>query len=191
MSFVSVLLAPFALLFHDKAPAEPPPPLREPAGLTAPATPLSFGFDPSEEPGWELIAESFRVPSQDQVRIEQRITIRIAPHRPPMMQRNLMMDLPDRAVGRRFREKKMGDCLTVTQIAGVQVGDDGLVLHLRDHRMVGARLERTCRARDFYSGFYLQNSTDGRLCVDRDTLQSRNGATCKLTRMRQLIEKGD
>lgn len=191
MSFVSVLLAPFALLFPGKAPAEPSPPPSEPAGLSVTAAPMPFGFDPSDEPGWELVAESFHVPVQQQVRIEQRITIRVAPHR-PQMRRNLMLDLPDRAVGRKFNERKMGDCLTVTNIAGVQVGEgNGLVLHLRDHRMVSARLERSCRARDFYSGFYLQNSTDGRLCVDRDTLQSRSGANCKLTRMRQLIEDDD
>lgn len=191
MSFVSALLAPFALLFGGKSEAKPPPPPPEPAGLSTPVVPGPFGFDPSEEPGWQLIAESFRVPSQEQVRIEQRITIRIAPHR-PQLRRPLLMDLPNRAVGPKLKEKKMGDCVTVTNIAGVQVGgDDRLVLHLRDRRMVGARLERSCRARDFYSGFYLQNSTDGRLCVDRDTLQSRSGANCKLTRIRQLVEDDD
>lgn len=188
MSFVSVLLAPFALLFGGKS--EPPPPPPEPVGLSTPAAPERFGFDPADEGSWQLVAESFRVPAQEQVRIEQRITIRVAPHRPPM-RRNLMMDLPNRGVGPRFKEKKIGDCLTVTQIAGVQVNSDRLVLHLRDRRMVGARLERSCRPRDFYSGFYLRNSTDGRLCIDRDVLQSRNGATCKLTRMRQLIEEVD
>lgn len=191
MSFVSVLLAPFALLFPGKAPAEPSPPPPEPAGLSVAAAPAPFGFDPSDEPGWVLVSESFRVPPQDQVRIEQRITIRVAPHR-PQVRRNLMLDLPDRAVGRKFNERRMGDCLTVINIAGVQVGENNsLVLHLRDRRMVRARLERSCRARDFYSGFYLQNSTDGRLCVDRDTLQSRSGANCKLTRFRQLIEDTD
>lgn len=190
MSFVSALLAPFALLFGGKAQAEPPGPPPEPVGLSAPATETPFGFDPSQEPGWQLVSQSFRAPTQDQVRIEQRITIRVAPHR-PQVRRNLMLDLPNRAVGQRFNEKRMGNCLTVTSIAGVQVSNNRLVLHLRDHRMVGARLERSCRARDFYSGFYLRNNTDGRLCIDRDTLQSRSGASCKLTRIRQLVPDDD
>jgi hypothetical protein len=62
---------------------------------------------------------------------------------------------------------------------------------MRDRRIVQARLERACRARDFYSGFYLARSSDGKLCVDRDTLQSRSGANCKLTRFRQLVEVGN
>ena len=189
MSLVSALLAPFALLFGGKE-AEPPAPPPEPAGLSVPATPTSLGFDPSEEPGWRIVSHVFRAPTQDQVRIEQRITIRVAPHR-PQVRRNLMLDLPNRAVSPRFNEKRMGDCLTVTNIAGVQVSNNRLVLHLRDRRMVSARLERSCRARDFYSGFYLQNSTDGRLCIDRDTLQSRSGASCKLTRIRQLVPDDD
>lgn len=188
MSFVSVILAPFALLFPGKEPVEKSPP---PPELSAPAVPAPFGFDPSDEPGWERIADSFRAPVQDQVRIEQRITVRIAPHR-PQPRRNLMAELPDGARGPQFDEKRFGDCVTVTNIAGVQVsGKDKLVLHLRDRRMISAKLERSCQSRDFYSGFYLQNSTDGRLCVDRDTLQSRSGASCKLTRFRQLVEDDD
>lgn len=192
MSFVSVLLAPFALLFGSDAPADKPaPPPPEPVGLSVPAANSPLGFDPADEPGWQTIAETFRAPDAEQVRIEQRIIIRISPQR-PMPRRNLMMDLPNRAVGGKFNEKRMGDCIGVANIAGVQPdGDDRLLLYLRDRRTVSARLERSCRARDFYSGFYLQNSTDGRLCVDRDTLQSRSGANCKISRIRQLVEDGD
>ena len=62
------------------------------------------------------------------------------------------------------------------------------MLYLRDRRLIAAELERSCRARDFYSGFYLAKTSDGKLCVDRDTLLSRNGMNCKLTRIRQLVE---
>ena len=83
----------------------------------------------------------------------------------------------------------MGKCLAVSGIAGVQSGGGSrLILFMRDRRIVSASLERACRARDFYSGFYLSQSEDGRLCVDRDTLLSRSGANCKLTRLRQLVE---
>ena len=66
-----------------------------------------------------------------------------------------------------------------------------LVLYLRDQRMISVNLEKSCRARDFYSGFYVEKSKDGRLCVDRDKLQSRTGARCEVEAMRQLVEVKD
>jgi hypothetical protein len=86
-------------------------------------------------------------------------------------------------------ERNIGRCVPVSSISGVQPDSGGrLILFLRDRRMVSAVLERACRARDFYSGFYIERTTDGRLCVDRDTLLSRSGANCKLTRIRQLVD---
>lgn len=176
------------MLFGGKA--EAPPPI-EPTGLSVPAGRPRFDFDRSGEGGWQRISESFRVPAQDQVRIEQRVTIRVAPRR-PLPRRNPLVDLSKRGFGGKFNERKMGDCIGVASLAGVQVnGDDRLVLFLRDRRMVSARLERSCRARDFYLGFYLRSSGDGRLCVDRDTLLSRSGASCKLTRIRLLVPDDD
>ena len=185
MSIVSVILAPFALLLPD-------PPLAEPGDpqLAVSAQGATFENSPGRD-NWADIVQRFRADPPEQVRIEQRTTIRIAPRR-PLLRRDFLMDLPDREVGPRFIERKIGDCLQIGGIAGVQVsGGNRLVLFLRDRRMVSAKLERSCRARDFYSGFYVQRSTDGRLCVDRDTLLSRSGVNCKLTRIRQLIEVED
>lgn len=82
----------------------------------------------------------------------------------------------------------MGKCVSVAGIAGVQPRrGNRLVLFMRDQRIVAADLERACSARDFYSGFYVERSEDGMLCVDRDRLQSRTGARCKLSRLRQLV----
>ena len=58
---------------------------------------------------------------------------------------------------------------------------------MRDRSVVSGLLERACRARDFYSGFYLARNVDGKLCVDRDMLLSRSGANCRLTQIRQLV----
>ena len=97
--------------------------------------------------------------------------------------------LPNSTTAPRFEERRIGKCLPVSGIAGVQTnGEEGLLLYLRDRRMVSASLERSCRSRDFYSGFYVARNGDGRLCVDRDSLQSRSGANCKLTRIRELVE---
>lgn len=136
-----------------------------------------------------VVTQGFRPPAENQVRIEQRITIRIAPRAgpPPPPLRPFMMDLPDRP---RISERHAGKCLPISGIAGVQVGrDNRLMAYLRDRRVISLGLEKGCRARDFYSGFYVERNADGQLCVDRDRLQSRSGANCALTRLRQLVEE--
>lgn len=85
----------------------------------------------------------------------------------------------------------MEDCVEVRGIAGVQtVGSNRLVLYLRDRRMVSASLDKSCLARDFYSGFYIERNRDGMLCVGRDKLQSRSGAHCQIASFRQLVADG-
>jgi hypothetical protein len=63
------------------------------------------------------------------------------------------------------------------------------MLYLRDQRIISANLEKACSARDFYSGFYVDQNSDGLLCVDRDKLHSRTGANCEVERMRQLVAR--
>lgn len=134
------------------------------------------------------VSRSFLPESSNQVRIEQRMTIRVSPRRAPVRP-NSFSEFPEEAFGPRYVERRIGKCLPVSRIAGVEAnGGRNLILYLNDRRIVSADLERTCRARDFYSGFYLSKSTDGKLCIDRDELQSRSGANCKLKRMRELIE---
>ncbi len=129
-----------------------------------------------------------------QVRIEATSRIRISPQprvQSPQVRPDMLVSLPQRAIGSSFDEKRIGRCLPVSSIAGVQPnGASDLILYMRDRRMVRAQLERSCRAREFYSGFYISGG-DGRLCVDRDMLQSRSGTNCKLSEFRQLVETGD
>jgi len=204
MSFAAFLLAPFAMLLPVASAAGPSQDARaavsqvadaaaEPARLTPPpAVPAPVGLDGAESAIFQLIAHGFRADMENQVRIEQRITIRIAP-RQSQVQPSMLMDLPREAPAMpRFTERNMGKCLPVSGIAGVQVtGDNRMILYMRDQRIVSAALERACSARDFYSGFYVDRNTDGQLCVNRDTLQSRSGAQCKLSRIRQLVESGN
>ena len=123
-----------------------------------------------------------------QVRIEQRVVVRIAPQS-ATSRRNLLADLPQRAVAPQFEEGGKEKCVALDGIAGVQTGSGNrLVLFLRDRRMISVNLEKSCRARDFYSGFYVEKNKDGRLCVERDKLQSRTGARCEVDTMRELVE---
>ena len=123
----------------------------------------------------------------NQVRIERRVTIRISPYR-QSNRNSLLARLPRQGVPTTFEERKMDDCVPVSGIAGVQTGNGNrLLLFLNDQRIVSLNLERGCRARDFYSGFYVERNEDGRLCVKRDQLQSRSGAKCEVAGMRRLV----
>lgn len=201
MSYYAILLAPLALLLPLPGPLDTVPAPVADSVATLDAVPAeSYVRPPTADPAaaqfpeaapFRAIAEAFREQQANQVRIEQQMTIRISP-RPQPVRPNMLMDLPSREIGPRLIERKMGKCLKVSGIAGVQPdGASRLLLFMRDRRLISADLERTCRSRDFYSGFYLSRSTDGQLCVDRDTLLSRSGANCRLTRIRQLVESDD
>lgn len=128
--------------------------------------------------------------SANQVRIEQRVVIRIAPATGAVRQ-SLNADLPPRAAPPRFEERGKEKCLGLGSIAGVQTGSGNrLVLFLRDRKMISVGLEKACRASDFYAGFYVEKNKDGQLCVSRDKLQSRTGARCEIETMRQLVQVG-
>lgn len=198
MSSLMAFIAPLVLTAaapQAVAPVEPPAAGEAPVewtvewSLSAIALP---GFAPLAHEGrgvWNAVADSFRAGPAEQVRIEQRMVIRITPLGP---QREMLADLPRAPLASRFSERKIGKCVPVAGIAGVQIGgDDRLMLFMRDQRLIGAKLDKSCRARDFYSGFYVERSRDGKLCVDRDMIHSRSGATCSLSRLRQLVERDD
>lgn len=158
------------------------------AGLAVPEVPEN-----AAQVQWIVlhVSRGYEPEIANQVRIEQRMTIRVAPRRAPVRP-NSFSAFPEETFGPRYVERRIGKCLPVSRIAGVEAnGGRNLILFLRDRRIVSADLERSCRARDFYSGFYLSKSSDGKLCIDRDELQSRSGANCKLKRMRELIEVRD
>jgi hypothetical protein len=197
MNLVSVLLYPIALLLPAASALE-----SESAAIVE-----QDQVSPAETPeqrAWPEIATSMlagQAPLSTvmldhtrpmlawQVHIEQRMQIRITPRLAVPERRSVFVGVPERDVRMEMSERKMGKCLAIGGIAGVQP-DKGsrLLLYMRDRRLVAADLERSCRARDFYSGFYLARTQDGQLCVDRDSLLSRSGMSCKLTRIRQLVE---
>lgn len=126
-----------------------------------------------------------------QVRIEQRVVVRISPQ-PMGVRQELAAQAFERELASRYEEKRMGKCLPLESIGAVQTGSGNrLVLYLRDQRMVSLSLDKSCRARDFYSGFYVERHKDGRLCADRDRLQSRTGVKCEVERLHQLVETRD
>lgn len=149
--------------------------------LPAAAAPLSPNIQDALDPSPRAVA---------QVRIEQRIIIRVP--RQSLSRSSLMPAPPPRRAPQpeppKFERRKVGKCLAMRDVTGVRViNDDMLVLFTRDQRMIEAQLERSCRAREFYQGFYMDRSDDGRLCVDRDLLQARSGSKCEVEKLRQLV----
>ena len=180
----SVAVALPLLLANAPAPSMPEA-LDAPVQLDPEFRPLTKSEQLSEE--GDRLEALYLPPIQRQVRIEQRVVIRISPAaRAPRS--NLMAEQAQPRAPQQFEERKMDDCVALKSISGVQPGSGNrLVLYMEDRTMVSARLDKSCRARDFYSGFYVERNEDGKLCVARDKLQSRSGANCELTRMRKLV----
>ncbi|WP_298191186.1 hypothetical protein [Novosphingobium sp.] len=137
----------------------------------------------------------------DQVRIEQRVIIRVTPRdagrdavAPQVLPLQPMQPVVQplvpqpRSSSVRVRERKTGKCMPALGITAVQPITDGrLMFYMRDRRMIAAGLEKACSARDFYLGFYMSKTSDGQLCVGRDAIHSRAGTTCKLKDVREYV----
>lgn len=124
-----------------------------------------------------------------QVRIRQRVIIRVSPSPPDARER--MLALAPRQSQTQIREVAHGNCVEVEDIVGVQpTQDNRLLLFMENHQVLAASLDNACTARAFYSGFYVEQNDDGRLCVSRDLLQSRAGVTCSVEQLTRLVPVG-
>jgi hypothetical protein len=201
MSSFTALAAPMALILPLLGQAGALPVLTESASVEVEPSSLGEGapYCTKEPTGQETevakpvsevanpLNALVRQQTTNQIRIEQRVIIRISPRRPDS-NASLFANLPSQPLNTRYEERKMEKCIPVASIAAVQTGSGNqLLLYLRDRRIVRLNLEKACRARDFYSGFYVEESKDGKMCVSRDKLQSRTGANCEVERMRQLV----
>lgn len=136
--------------------------------------------------------DPFQPLSAEQVSIQQRVTIRINPRPAPMALDAMLSDGEIDRSGPRYAERKMGKCLAMNSISGVQPIDNSrLLLFLRDRRMVTARLEKGCQGREFYSGFIVARNSDAQICAGRDRLQSRSGMGCQVSGFRQVVQLDD
>jgi len=196
MNSLAILIAPLALLYPASladAPSLSQPDRQDAMHLTEVdgegAVPVVH--NPATGAPWDSFTDMLSPADQSQVRIEQRVILRITP-RPESSQRQLLAQLPRGAGSDRLEERKIGSCVSAQGIAGVQAGEDNqLILFMRDRRIIAATLEKACTPQNFYSGFYLERSNDGQLCVKRDKLHSRAGAKCEIHRIRQLVAVRD
>lgn len=78
-------------------------------------------------------------------------------------------------------------CVDADRIAGAtMLGPRSFDLVLRDNRRVRAKMGRRCPALDYYYGFYVPATADGRICADRDFVRSRMGGECAIDEFRAL-----
>lgn len=127
------------------------------------------------------LAEALADDGWDQMRIEQRMVIRVIPRS------SAVPAEPAAPQVIRLKERRSTNCLPVLGLGGVKVvSDSRLLVFMRDRRMMGLTLDKSCNARDFYSGFYVTQTSDGMICVKRDEIHSRSGANCTIGSIKQL-----
>lgn len=138
---------------------------------------------------WNTVVDSIMPRPAQQVRIERRVILRISPVRPAgSSSQHLTAEVPQLERPRnRLVERKAGNCIESARIGGVSDRGDRLLILMRDRSMMTARLEKGCSPRDFYRGFYVERSDDGKICVNRDRIMSRSGAKCEIDRFHQLV----
>lgn len=125
-----------------------------------------------------------------QVTIEQRVIVRIPTMRPRQQPSSAMTEAapvpPPPPV--RWKETKGPKCLPLGGIRGaVLTAQNGVTMVTTRQEQYRAHFSRSCRAADFYAGFYIQPNDDGALCAGRDTLHARNGSTCEIEKFSRMI----
>lgn len=150
--------------------------------------PIPPGSMSRRTPSWTSFSAGLPPQTVRQVRIEGQMILRISPQ-PGPVRPDAIAELQARQAAEQVRivERPMGDCIATSGIAGVSDRGSRLVFYMRDRSMVSAQLEKTCSPRDFYLGFYMERSSDGQICVDRDRLLSRAGARCQVSEFNRLM----
>ncbi len=118
--------------------------------------------------------------------------IRVAPIRVAQVtvEQSLIVRVPRRVPAKplRWKEKKGPKCVAMSTIAGAAVvADDAIDLALKGGQRLRAQFSSRCPALDYYSGFYILPTEDGRICADRDVIRTRSGGQCEIERFRKLV----
>jgi hypothetical protein len=87
----------------------------------------------------------------------------------------------------KWRESRGPDCIAASRLIGATLlRQNSVDLILRDNSRVRARLQNSCPALDYYRGFYIEATEDGRICADRDSIRDRAGGDCEIDQFRAL-----
>ena len=87
-----------------------------------------------------------------------------------------------------FHEKDGPKCIpSADLIAATIPTDDRVDVMMRGGERLRIRLDKKCRTLDYYTGFYVTAGHDGQVCAKRDSIRTRSGDECGITKFRRLI----
>lgn len=110
-----------------------------------------------------------------QLTIQRRSIIRVRPAR----------NLPPPT---KFKEKRAPNCIRWSMMAAAMVSSPTTIdLVIKGGTRYRVKLEKSCQAIDFYSGFYVRQTGDGQICRDRDSIHSRSGGMCEIDDFKTLV----
>jgi len=136
-----------------------------------------------------------------QVTIEQRVIIRIPMVRPPAPPVSPNGRTPAAVSPRApappppplsFKEVKGPKCLQLGKLRGAFFGPNaGIMMLSAGDERYRPHFSRSCKAADFYAGFYIEPNKDGSLCAGRDVFHTRNGSSCEIERFARIVPDRD
>jgi len=125
-----------------------------------------------------LQAVSSEVTIIAQVQIQRSTIVRVPPAAPPSRPAPVI----------KWKEKGAPNCIKWSSMAAAMVSSPTTIdLVVRGGTRYRVKLEKSCQAIDFYSGFYVKATKDGRVCEDRDSIHSRSGGECLIDKYKTLV----
>jgi hypothetical protein len=112
-----------------------------------------------------------------QLRIQRTTIIRVPPAAP-----SAIMSEPVR-----WKEKGGPDCIKWSAIAGAMISSPtSLDVIIRGGKRYRVKLNKSCQAAEFYADFYVKATADGQICQSRDSIYSRAGGECGISKFKRL-----
>ncbi len=116
--------------------------------------------------------------AQVQIQIQRTSIVRVPPAPAP---------LPSVAPVK-WKEKSAPACVKWSSMAAAMIsGPTTIDLIVRGGTRYRVKLEQSCSAIDFYSGFYVKATPDGEVCKSRDSIHSRSGGACLIATFKTLV----
>jgi len=113
-----------------------------------------------------------------QIQVQRNSIVRVPPAAPPSRRPQAV----------RWKEKGAPNCIRWSNMAAAMVSSPTTIdLIVRGGTRYRVKLEKSCQAIDFYSGFYVKATKDGQVCEDRDSIHSRSGGECVIGKFKTLV----
>jgi hypothetical protein len=126
-----------------------------------------------------------RVPTQRVIRLAQVQIQRTTIIRVPPMSPSIAISEPAR-----FKEKGGPDCIKWSAIAAAMISSPtSLDVIIRGGKRYRVKLNKSCQAAEFYADFYVKATSDGQICRSRDSIYSRAGGECGISKFKRLTRE--